>query len=170
MKINVIGENKPLIPLVAFFVFMYWWSAISFKVNIPERMNRFCWPSLILIVFSLALDFGPVVAQNVTNLTDTNSTSFSKTKNRTKIDLVSCEWNEVRPKYSIVPAIVSSFLIIDGGILSTVGECCLTLTRFVTLYLLGNITEIIERPGWFSSFHNLICFQGYNYEKYHVTL
>lgn len=42
-------------------------------------------------------------------------------KNQTKIDYVTCEWSEVRPTYSIIPAVISGFLIIDGGVLCSFG-------------------------------------------------
>lgn len=64
----------------------------------------------------------PIYAQNGTNNITANNTLFSKRKNLTKIESVSCEWVDVRPAYSIIAAVISGFLILDGAVLCSIGE------------------------------------------------
>ena len=64
----------------------------------------------------------PICAEDVTNKTMGNNTLFSSRKNSTKIDPVSCEWSDIRPSYSIITAVVSGILILDGAVLCTIGE------------------------------------------------
>ena len=76
--------------------------------------------AVFLVVYSAL--FWPIYAENGTNNTDGNNTLFSRRKNLTKIEHESCEWRDIRPTYSIVAAVISAFLILDGGVLCTVGE------------------------------------------------
>jgi hypothetical protein len=63
-----------------------------------------------------------ICAEDVANKTMGNNTLFSSRKNSTKIDPVSCEWSDIRPSYSIITAVVSGILILDGAVLCTIGE------------------------------------------------
>ena len=76
---------------------------------------------LFLALFNFFF-FGPSYAENITNNTDGNNTEFSKRNNRTEIVDESCEWGDIRPTYSIAAAVISAFLILDGGILCTLGK------------------------------------------------
>ena len=76
---------------------------------------------VVFLVVYFAL-FWPIYAENATNNTHGNNTLFSRRKNLTKIEHESCEWRDIRPTYSVVAAVISAFLILDGGILFTVGK------------------------------------------------
>lgn len=89
------------------------WSFCASAVSVAMRMAM-----LLCLVILLSC---PVFAENSTNMTNANNTSFSRKKNLTKIDLESCDWGEVKPEYSIAAAVISGFLILDGGILCTFG-------------------------------------------------
>ena len=64
----------------------------------------------------------PICADDVANKTVGNNTLFSRRKNLTKVDDDSCEWSDIRPSYSAIPAVISGFLVLAGAVLCTIGK------------------------------------------------
>ena len=93
--------------------------------------RAFVWCKFILFsAVSLNLSW-PIFGEEMTNRAGDKNASLSKWKNLTTTDFDSCVWAVVRPTYSVIAAIVSGFLVLDGGILCSFGE--LKTNGFVSL-------------------------------------
>ena len=100
-------------------------SSFRSRVFSPRVMKNFGLRASCTLSFHLALwlvCFHPVLGENSTTTNSTNNTLFSRKNNGSRLETVSCEWDDVRPTYSIIAAIISGFLIVDGGVLCALGE------------------------------------------------
>ena len=91
------------------------------KPKIMGTRNMFASNFVLFLAIYLSL-LWPTCAENGTNKTSGNNTLFSRRKNLTKIEYVSCEWSDIRPTYSAIAAVISGFLILAGAVLCAIGK------------------------------------------------